>query len=72
MGVLDDEAAQQILEYEDDNSPFPEVRAVVSPVDDPLLPVNNVRMWVIGIIFTIVRCPYSAYNHSTYIFPSDR
>ncbi|KAL2399057.1 Glutathione transporter 1 [Exophiala dermatitidis] len=54
MDVLDDKAAGEILPYEADNSPFPEVRAVVSPHDDPNLPVNTVRMWTIGIVFTII------------------
>lgn len=45
---------KEILPYEADDSPFPEVRAVVPAVDDPSLPVNTVRMWFIGIIFTIV------------------
>lgn len=30
------------------------MRAVVQPVDDVRLPVNTVRMWTIGIVFTIV------------------
>ncbi|EXJ88182.1 OPT family small oligopeptide transporter [Capronia coronata CBS 617.96] len=54
MDVLDDKAAQAILPYEADDSPFPEVRAVVSPKDDPDMPVNTVRMWTIGIVFTII------------------
>ncbi|KAL1985003.1 hypothetical protein VTN96DRAFT_8456 [Rasamsonia emersonii] len=54
VDVIDDNGARKILPYEADDSPFPEVRAVVSPVDDPSLPVNTVRMWVIGIIFTTV------------------
>ncbi|KAL2217290.1 OPT oligopeptide transporter protein-domain-containing protein [Thermoascus aurantiacus ATCC 26904] len=54
LGVIDDRDAHQILPYEADDSPFPEVRAVVSPVDDPSLPVNTVRMWCIGLLFTIV------------------
>jgi hypothetical protein len=54
IGVLDDDAAREVLSYDADDSPFPEVRAVVSPIDDPNLPVNTVRMWAIGIIFTIV------------------
>ncbi|KAJ8187241.1 hypothetical protein LV157_004894 [Aspergillus fumigatus] len=52
--VLNDYDAQKILPYEADDSPFPEVRAVVQPVDDVSLPVNTVRVWIIGIIFTIV------------------
>ncbi|PLN83965.1 small oligopeptide transporter [Aspergillus taichungensis] len=52
--ILRDDDATRILPYEADDSPFPEVRAVVSPVDEAHLPVNTMRMWVIGIIFTIV------------------
>ncbi|KAK1147785.1 hypothetical protein N8T08_000298 [Aspergillus melleus] len=52
--VLSDRDAAKILPYEADDSPFPEVRAAVRPKDDVHLPVNTVRMWVIGILFTIV------------------
>ncbi|RAH43933.1 small oligopeptide transporter, OPT family [Aspergillus brunneoviolaceus CBS 621.78] len=52
--VLSDYHAEEILPYEAGDSPFPEVRAVVRPVDDQNLPVNTVRMWVIGVVFTIV------------------
>ncbi|KAF9458343.1 glutathione transporter [Collybia nuda] len=37
----------------DDESPYPEVRAAVSSIDDPLMPVNTFRMWFLGIFFTI-------------------
>lgn len=53
--MLRDQDAEEILPYEADDSPFPEVRAVVRPVDDLSLPVNTVRMWLIGLVFTIVR-----------------
>ncbi|KAL3455888.1 OPT oligopeptide transporter protein-domain-containing protein [Aspergillus heterothallicus] len=52
--ILNDGDAEKILPYEADDSPFPEVRAVVRPIDDKGLPVNTVRMWTIGIIFTII------------------
>ncbi|KAL4948144.1 OPT oligopeptide transporter protein-domain-containing protein [Aspergillus filifer] len=52
--VLDDQDAEKILPYEADDSPFPEVRAVVQPVDDVELPINTARMWIIGMIFSIV------------------
>lgn len=44
------------LEYsiDSDNSPFPEVRANVPNTDDPSLPVNTVRMWFLGIVFTMI------------------
>lgn len=54
VSTLRDRDAQEILPYEADDSPFPEVRAVVRPVDDVSLPVNTVRMWTIGMTFTIV------------------
>ncbi|TFK41282.1 OPT oligopeptide transporter [Crucibulum laeve] len=38
----------------DDESPYPEVRAAVSSVDDPFMPVNTFRMWFLGLIFTIL------------------
>ncbi|KAF7340037.1 OPT oligopeptide transporter [Mycena venus] len=38
----------------DDESPYPEVRAAVSSVDDPLMPVNTFRMWSLGIFLTIL------------------
>lgn len=56
--ILRDRDAEKILPYDADDSPFPEVRAVVQPVDDLSLPVNTVRMWTIGLLFTIVG-PYS-------------
>lgn len=37
-----------------DNSPYPEVRANVPNTDDVELPVNTVRMWFLGVVFTMV------------------
>lgn len=54
MGALRDRDAEKILPYEDNDSPFPEVRAVIQPVNDLTLPVSTIRMWTIGIVFTIV------------------
>jgi OPT family small oligopeptide transporter len=34
----------------DEDSPYPEVRAAVKPIDDPTLPVNTIRAWTIGFI----------------------
>lgn len=41
-------------EEDEDDSPIPEVRAIVSKEDDPDLPVNTLRMWILGIIATII------------------
>ena len=35
-------------------SPYPEVRASVSSVDDPFMPVNTFRMWFLGILFALL------------------
>ncbi|KAJ6596670.1 OPT oligopeptide transporter [Mycena sp. CBHHK59/15] len=43
-----------ILILDSSQSPYPEVRAAVSKVDDPLMPVNTFRMWFLGIFFTVL------------------
>ncbi|KAJ5194881.1 uncharacterized protein N7498_008319 [Penicillium cinerascens] len=50
----DEEVKNEEFSYESHRSPFPEVRAVVPETDDPSMPVNTVRMWFLGIIFTIL------------------
>ncbi|KAG8946224.1 hypothetical protein FRC04_011970 [Tulasnella sp. 424] len=42
-----------IGDYEDD-SPYPEVRAAVANTDDPTIPVNTWRAWLIGIAWAIL------------------
>lgn len=37
-----------------ETSSYPEVRAVVSDLDDPAIPISTFRMWLLGIIFTIL------------------
>ncbi|CAL1711504.1 unnamed protein product [Somion occarium] len=38
---------------EEEDSPYPEVRAAVSSIDDPEMPVLTFRMWVIGLFLTL-------------------
>ena len=38
----------------DDDSPYPEVRSAVANTDDPSIPVNTLRAWVLGIIWAII------------------
>jgi hypothetical protein len=38
----------------EEDSPFPEVRASVSNIDDPEMPVMTVRMWVIGLTLCLI------------------
>lgn len=40
------------IDFEDE-SPYPEVRASVSSVDDPSMPVNTFRMWFLALFFSI-------------------
>ncbi|KAF8342569.1 OPT oligopeptide transporter [Cantharellus anzutake] len=37
-----------------EDSPYPEVRAAVSNLDDPTMPANTFRMWILGLLFTII------------------
>lgn len=45
---------ESIYDIDSDNSPYAEVRANVPNTDDPHLPVNTVRAWLLGIIFTMI------------------
>lgn len=38
----------------EDDSPYPEVRSAVANTDDPSIPVDSVRSWVIGLIWAII------------------
>ncbi|CZR51394.1 probable isp4 protein [Phialocephala subalpina] len=49
LGTIDEE-----FTIDSENSPFPEVRANVPNTDDVELPVNTVRMWFLGIVFTML------------------
>lgn len=42
---------QALLE---ENSPYPEVRASVRPYDEPDLPANTIRAWVLGMLLTTI------------------
>ncbi|KAI7237892.1 small oligopeptide transporter, OPT family [Hortaea werneckii] len=45
---------RKIEDVDSDTSPYPEVRAVVPETDDPDMPVNTLRMWVLGTIWTLI------------------
>ena len=38
---------------EDEDSPYPEVRASVSNIDDTEMPCMTLRMWFIGLLLTL-------------------
>lgn len=39
---------------EEEDSPFPEVRASVSNIDDPDMPALTMRMWFVGLILCMI------------------
>ncbi|GAA6022043.1 hypothetical protein JCM10207_001028 [Rhodosporidiobolus poonsookiae] len=41
-------------DFDDEDSPYPEVRASVSNIDDPEMPVLTFRSWFIGLLFCII------------------
>lgn len=50
---LDPNEVQGEGDYEED-SPYPEVRSAVANTDDPSMPCNTIRAWVIGLIWAII------------------
>jgi len=49
LGTIEEE-----FSIDSNNSPYPEVRANVPNTDEVDLPVNTVRMWFLGVVFTMV------------------
>lgn len=47
-------STEVVYTIDSDNSPFPEVRANVPNHDDTSIPVNTLRMWLVGIVFTVI------------------
>ncbi|KAK7689482.1 hypothetical protein QCA50_007274 [Cerrena zonata] len=41
-------------DFLENDSPYPEVRSAVANFDDPEMPVNTLRAWIIGIIWAMV------------------
>ncbi|KAI0398586.1 OPT-domain-containing protein [Xylariaceae sp. FL0594] len=56
QGDLVDDETYSPAEDEDppDNSPYPQVRASVSPTDDTTLSINTPRMWTLSALFSIL------------------
>ncbi|KAG0013579.1 hypothetical protein BGZ81_000951 [Podila clonocystis] len=52
---VDHEDIEKQLELQDeDNSPIEEVRVTVPNTDDPSIPCNTFRMWLLGLLFTAI------------------
>ena len=41
-------------DIDEEDSPYPEVRASVSNVDDPEMPALTFRMWIIGLVLCMI------------------
>lgn len=54
LGFSKKEGASMAVNEEDEDSPFPEVRASVSNIDDPTMPVVTFRVIVISFFFSIL------------------
>ncbi|KAF9945787.1 hypothetical protein BGZ72_000962 [Mortierella alpina] len=50
---FDVERSSVVLE-EEENSPIPEVAAIVSNKDDPTLPVMTFRYYVMAVVFSLI------------------
>ncbi|KDQ58270.1 hypothetical protein JAAARDRAFT_57989 [Jaapia argillacea MUCL 33604] len=51
---FEDPNVERELDGLEDDSPYPEVRSAVANTDDPEMPSNTFRAWVIGIIWAIL------------------
>ncbi|KAJ2911762.1 hypothetical protein MD484_g8659, partial [Candolleomyces efflorescens] len=46
---------------EDEDSPYPEVRASVSNIDDPDMPAMTIRMWVVGLLLCMTSSAFNVF-----------
>jgi len=71
MGVSDYVPYRIDQEYdeEEEDSPYPEVRASVSNIDDPEMPVLTFRAWIIGLFFCIVVSALNCFFNFRYPAP---
>jgi OPT family oligopeptide transporter len=51
---------------QEEDSPYPEVRASVSNIDDPDMPVLTVRMWLVGLSLSFIGRYVSLYSSSSH------
>lgn len=63
-------AAQYYGQYEEgEDSPYPEVRASVSNIDDPTMPVTTFRMWFIGLWLCVLGSSLNMFFNFRYPAP---
>ncbi|KAL9709483.1 hypothetical protein Ac2012v2_007219 [Leucoagaricus gongylophorus] len=52
--------------FEEEDSPYPEVRSAVANFDDPSMPVSTLRAWVLGILWSILIPGMNQFFHLRY------
>lgn len=67
LKYTDDAGAHGIEEEED--SPYPEVRASVSNTDDPDMPANTIRMWFCGMFLCLIAISLNTFFNFRYPSP---
>ncbi|KAK4683607.1 hypothetical protein P7C73_g6631, partial [Tremellales sp. Uapishka_1] len=51
------------LDMIEEDSPYPEVRASVSNMDDPEMPALTLRAWVLGMFLSVIICGLNTFFH---------
>ncbi|BGP20792.1 hypothetical protein JCM10213_008929 [Rhodosporidiobolus nylandii] len=60
---------RDVFYEEEEDSPYPEVRASVSNIDDPEMPILTFRSWFIGLLFCIVISALNCFFYIRYPAP---
>ena len=55
---------------EEEDSPYPEVRASVSNTDDPDMPASTARMWILGMFLCLIAISLNTFFNFRYPSPS--
>ncbi|KAF9354548.1 hypothetical protein BGX34_010954, partial [Mortierella sp. NVP85] len=67
----DIERSSIVLE-EEENSPIPEVAAIVSNKDDPSIPVLTFRFWLMAVIFSVILSFFNQFLFLAAVLPAGR
>lgn len=62
VGEVSSSYSKFLIYFAEDDSPYPEVRSAVANTDDPDIPVNTIRVWVLGLIFAIIIPVFSSHR----------
>ena len=59
----------ELMDEDEDDSPYPEVRASVSNIDDPDMPALTFRVWVLGLLLCILGAGLNTFFNFRYPAP---